>query len=129
MEDPLHSLTAWSLLENSFIDFRISTRVVAHFFQTNLFLKSSLLHFQKGCLICLRILSLSPYSRSNNPKDYCQMILEATGLFWCSVAVWFLSENLKQDYWYGSLQHLKWRSRAARVFLSFHGTKCFKSLD
>ena len=77
----MHSLTAWSLLENSFIDFRISTRVVAHFFQTNLFLKSSLLHFQKGCLICLRILSSWSYPRSNNPKDYCLVILEATGLF------------------------------------------------
>ena len=128
MEDPLHSLTARSLLENSFIDFRISTRVEAHSFQTNLFLKSSLLHFQKGCLICLHILSSWSYPRSNNPKDYCLVILEATGLFRCSVAVWFLSENLKQDYWYGSLQHLKWRLRKARAFLSFHGAKCFKSL-
>ena len=82
----------------------------------------------KGCLICLHILSSWSYSRSNNPKDYCLVILEATGLFRCSVAVWFLSENLKQDYWYGSLQHLKWRLRKARAFLSFHGAKCFKSL-
>ena len=35
----------------------------------------------KGCLICLHILSLWPYPRSNNPKDYCLVILEATGLF------------------------------------------------
>ena len=104
-----HIETARSLLANSFIDFQISTSLRCIPVKPTLFLKSSLLQIQKWCLVCLHILSSQPYSRSNNPKDCCLVILEVTDLF-CNVAVWFLSEHLERDYWYRTLHHLEWKS-------------------
>ena len=122
----MHSSTARTLLENSVIGFRISTRFQAHSFQTDFIFEIISSSLSKG------VFSLPSYTfvltRRNNPKECCLVILEATDLFDLNVAIWFLSENLERDYWYGSLHHLEWKSRTAKTFLSFHRTKCFKSL-
>ena len=68
------------------------------------------------------------YSRSNNSKDRCLLILEATDLFWCNVAAWFLSVNLERDYWYRTLHHLEWKSNLF-VDISYIHVRCFEAFE